>query len=93
MNRQRQTVVAIGPHLGNAFADGRRLDMRLLGRSRHIAVVAPGHQQAQGLQVDVSHELPPGLPPGSPAPRSWVSGSESLCFPNTSLSSLRNAST
>ena len=41
--------------LGDALADGRGLDVLLRRRAGHVLVVADRHQEAQGLEIDVSH--------------------------------------
>ena len=41
--------------LGDPLAHGRGLDVLLRGGARHVLVVADRDQQAQGLEIDVSH--------------------------------------
>ena len=68
--------------LGDALADRRRLDVLLLGRTRHVAAVAHRHEQAKRLQVEVAH--------GRMMARFTVSDRESRPFPNTTGAIRRN---
>ena len=52
---QQERRAEIRLELRDALADRRRLDVLLLGRARHVAVVADGDEQTQRLQVDVAH--------------------------------------